>query len=149
MNRKNGNIIWVLAGGYLVYTGGKLITEVINAKPNLYQLMIFFGIVFVVFGGGLAFINIKGFLKTSGDSGAGRGEENEDTTETEIKDSVRKDVTIIDMKEETEEAAQTKENTGRHKDTVLQEDTEIREETEVPSEEETVKTDERLTKNDK
>lgn len=66
MNRKNGSIIWVLAGGYLVYTGGKLITEVIAAKPNGYQFMIVFGVIFIVFGGVLALKNISGLLKSSG-----------------------------------------------------------------------------------
>ena len=45
------NFVWVLGGGYLVYTAYKLIRDLINGQSEMYALSIVTAVIFAAVGG--------------------------------------------------------------------------------------------------
>lgn len=58
--KNNGkNVIFALAGAYLIYTGGSLLLTSVRERPDQYMLFMLAGIGFVIFG----LVVLGGYLK--------------------------------------------------------------------------------------
>ncbi|MCQ2507749.1 MAG: hypothetical protein MJ097_03040 [Dorea sp.] len=59
MNQRSRLTLYVLAGLYLLYTGVKLLGDVLRGNPGNFVVELIFGILFLVLGAGLAFYSAK------------------------------------------------------------------------------------------
>lgn len=83
--------IYIIAGGYVAYTGIGLAKSALEQRPDNYMLYLIIGIFFVAFGG---FFAVKSVLKISrgdyagqpGDSGDGPQEDGNDDMQDDSKD---------------------------------------------------------------
>lgn len=106
MNDKGRNILWVIAGGYLAYTGGTLIVSVWQSKPNNMWIMLAFGVFFIVVGGAFLVAAAKRIYK--GYKEAPLEEDEMEAGAKEAEDALKK---LVNNEAETD-AAEGEENTG-------------------------------------
>lgn len=77
--------IYVIAGGYLAYTGFGLAKDALQQRPENYMLYLVIGILFAVIGG---FFAVKSILRiTKGDYADPMGELEDETQEDTKEDS--------------------------------------------------------------
>ncbi|MEG1504864.1 MAG: hypothetical protein RR369_00800 [Lachnospiraceae bacterium] len=62
-NNKGKNVIFTLAGAYLMYTGGKLFMDVNKARPNHYGLLMAASVAFFIIGIGVIVFYMKDYFK--------------------------------------------------------------------------------------
>ena len=65
MTEKGGNITLLFGGGYLVYTGSKLVMEVQQSHPTNETMFIAIGVCFIIFGVILAGGNLLKMIRNS------------------------------------------------------------------------------------
>lgn len=58
-------MLWCLAGIYLLYTGYRLCSNVVQGKDGGGIGFLLAGILFLAIGGGLVFLGLKGYLKAN------------------------------------------------------------------------------------
>lgn len=88
MNNKAKQGLWMVVGAYLAYTGVTLVMGVWKERPDNYQLMIGFGVVFVMIGAGVVVRSLKNIMKPEEEQPAGDSDE---TEEDEIRISDKED----------------------------------------------------------
>ena len=111
MTDKSRPVFLMLGGGYLIYTGSKLISEVMKSHPTSENLFIAFGAFFVTFGVLIVGVNLKkiyDLTKKAKDSDV-IVEDIEFIDEIEEspvrgKRSVKRQVSMMDLKVKEEEA---------------------------------------------
>ncbi len=108
MNQRSRLTLYVLAGLYLLYTGVKLLGDVLRGNPGNFVVELIFGILFLVLGAGLAFYSAKeywvgDYFHKTGENDTYPEEETEETEgkNDETADSVTPEV-IETKAEETE-----------------------------------------------
>lgn len=78
MGDKSRPVLLMIGGGYLIYTGSRLISEVMKSHPTSENLFIAFGAFFVIFGVLIVGVNLKKFYDLS------KGEKNSDVVVEDI-----------------------------------------------------------------
>ncbi len=79
--------IYIIAGGYVAYTGAGLAKSALEQRPDNYMLYLIIGILFVAVGG---FFAVKSVLRISRGDYAGRPENSGDEPQEE-KDDMQSD----------------------------------------------------------
>ena len=78
MGDKSRSVLLMIGGGYLIYTGSRLISEVMKSHPTSENLLIAFGAFFVIFGVLIVGVNLKKLYDLS------KGEKNSDVVVEDI-----------------------------------------------------------------
>lgn len=68
MNNKTRHGLWLVVGAYLAYTGGQLVYNMMNTKPDNYMLMILFGALFLIVGVMVVVRSFKGIMAPAEDA---------------------------------------------------------------------------------
>lgn len=84
MNNKAKQGLWMVVGAYLAYTGVTLVTGVWKERPDNYQLMIGFGVIFVIIGAGVAIRSLKNIMKPEEEEFSDGSEEEKDGENGEL-----------------------------------------------------------------
>lgn len=91
MNKKTRHGIWLVAGGYLGYTGISLIMQVMKEKPDHYIGFVAAGVIFTIFGVAVAIRSIKGLMEPNeeetDEEGTPEGIEEQEEMEETVKES--------------------------------------------------------------
>lgn len=77
---KTSGVLRIVAGGYLVYTAYNLFQSVRTGQPGNYTLMIACSVLFLILGGVILYMGIKG-MKQQGRFGEGEDSESEEMIE--------------------------------------------------------------------
>ncbi len=79
--------IYIIAGGYVAYTGYKLIKDAVAQRPDNYMLYLAIGILFIAIGGFFAIMSsLKVFRGDYVDSKKDSGDEPQEDTKEESDD---------------------------------------------------------------
>lgn len=87
MNNNTSYTIRILAGGYIVYLGYSLITAFAKGETDMAIWMLLFPILFLIAGGGILFISIRGLMRNKKDEAQDKSNEQE-REEEEDRDKV-------------------------------------------------------------
>ena len=63
MQTKGRIMLMVIAGGYLAYLGGGLVTDAMKEKPENYILYTVVGVLFLIIGAACCLFNLKKYIK--------------------------------------------------------------------------------------
>lgn len=81
--------IYIIAGGYVAYTGLGLAKSALEERPDNYMMYLVIGIIFIAVGG---FFGVNSVLKLSGGKYIDRKEETKDDSQENTKTSAENDM---------------------------------------------------------